>query len=532
MRATASSSKTPVSRQTEILKYRQAVNREFAEYPNKEMNVNQAIQLRSIKSKIDPILPKHRDLYYDGKWHKPKGGYLDTWNPATGESLGPCAEANAADVDAAVRAAQAAFRDWRRVKPLERAALMKKVAGVLRANAAELAMIDAANCGNPVKEMSRDAVVAAMQFDFFAGLVTEMKGETIPMGEGMVNMSVREPYGVVGRIVAYNHPLMFTAGKSAPPLAAGNTVVMKPPYQAPLSAYRMMEMIEGILPPGVLNIVTGGTECGQALVGHPNVPRVSLVGSVPTGRAIAKAAAERLKHVTLELGGKNACIIYPDAELERAIAGAIGGMNFTWCGQSCGSTSRLFVHESVHDRVVDGILTRARTYKPGIPTELDTSMGAIISKAQHDKIMGYIELGKREGATLACGGKSPNDPLLSGGFFVEPTVFTGVTQKMRIANEEIFGPVLSVIKWTDEEAMFEQVNSVEYGLTAAIFTSSLANAHRAASRVESGYVWVNNSSAHFPGTSFGGYKQSGIGREESIDELLSYTQTKNINITL
>jgi len=488
--------------------------------------------LARIKAQIDPILPRHRDLYYGGAWQKPLGGYLDTWNPATGESLGPCAEANGADVDAAVRAAHQAFREWRRVKPLERAALMKKVAVVLRANAEELAMLDAANCGNPVKEMSKDAVVAAMQFDFFAGLVTEIKGETIPMGEGVVNMSVREPYGVVGRIVAYNHPLMFTAGKSAAPLAAGNTVVMKPPYQAPLSAYRMMELIDGILPPGVLNIVTGGTECGQALVAHPNVPCISLIGSIPTGRAIAKAAADRLKHVMLELGGKNACIIYPDADLKRAIAGAIGGMNFTWCGQSCGSTSRLFVHESIHDQVVEGILEGARQHQPGIPTEMATTMGAIISKAQHDKIMGYIELGKKEGATLACGGKTPDDPLLSGGFFVEPTVFTGVTQNMRIANEEIFGPVLSVIKWNDEEAMFEQVNRVEYGLTAAIFTSNLATAHRAASRVESGFVWVNNSSAHFLGTSFGGYKQSGIGREESIDELLSYTQSKNIHIVL
>ena len=494
--------------------------------------MNQPNELAKIKAAIDPILPQHRDLYYDGKWQKPRGGYLDTWNPATGESLDLCAEANAADVDAAVRAAHKAFRDWRRVKPLERAALMKKVAAVLRANAAELAMIDAANCGNPVREMLKDAIVAAIQIEFYAGLVTEAKGETIPMGEGVVNLSVREPYGVVGRIVAYNHPIMFTAGKMGPALAAGNTVIMKPPYQAPLSAYRMMELIDGIMPPGVINIVTAGREGSEALVAHPLVPRISLIGSVPTGRAIMKAGAERLKHVSLELGGKNACIIYPDADLDKATAGAVNGMNFTWCGQSCGSTSRLFLHEAIYDRVLAGMLEAIKGYKPGIPTEMETTMGAIISKAQLEKIMGYIELGKKEGATLVCGGKSPKDPLLSKGFFVEPTVFTGVTQTMRIANEEIFGPVLSVIKWADEEAMFEQVNSVEYGLTAAIFTSSLANAHRAASRVESGYVWVNNVSAHFLGASFGGYKQSGVGREEGADELLTYTQLKNINITL
>jgi len=489
-------------------------------------------ELARVMAKIEPILPKHRDLYYGGKWQKPAGGYLDTWNPATGESLGRCAEANAADADAAVRAAHQGFREWRRKKPLERAALLKQVAAVLRANAEELAMLDAANCGNPIKEMMNDARVAATQIEFYAGLVTEMKGETIPMGEGVVNLSVREPYGVCLRIVAYNHPIMFTAGKMGPALAAGNSVIMKPPYQAPLSAYRMMELLDGILPPGVINIVSCGREGSEALVAHPLVPRVSLIGSVPTGRAIAKASAERLKHVSLELGGKNACIIYPDADLARAIPGAVNGMNFTWCGQSCGSTSRLFVHESVYDKVMAGMLEAIKIYKPGIPTEMETTMGAIVSKAQLDKILGYIDIGRKEGAQLVSGGKVPDDPKLAKGYFVEPTVFTGVTQKMRIANEEIFGPVLSVIRWKDEEEMFEQVNTVEYGLTGSIFTSSLANAHRAASRVESGYIWVNSVSAHFLGASFGGYKQSGIGREEGSDELLSYTQSKNINITL
>lgn len=481
---------------------------------------------------LERSLPRHRDLYYDGKWHKAQGGTLETFNPGSGESLGPCAEANADDVDAAVRAAHDAFGTWRGMKPLERAALMKKVAVVLRANAAGLALLDAANCGNPVKEMASDAMVAAMQFEFFAGLVTELKGDTIPMGEGIVNMSVREPYGVVGRIVAYNHPLMFTAGKSAAPLAAGNTVVMKPPYQAPLSAYRLMELIDGILPPGVLNIVTGGKECGAALAAHPLVPRLSLIGSVGTGRAIARAGAERLKHVTLELGGKNACIVYPDADVKRAIAGAVGGMNFTWCGQSCGSTSRLFLHESIYDQVVAGLLAEIKRFKPGLPTEMETSMGAIVSRAQFDKVMAYIEIGKNEGAILAAGGRRPDDPRLANGLFIEPTVFTNVTPKMRIAREEIFGPVLSVIAWRDEEEMFAQVNAVEYGLTCAIFTTNLANAHRAAGRVEAGFVWVNSTGQHFLGTSFGGYKHSGIGREESFEELISYTQSKNINITL
>jgi betaine-aldehyde dehydrogenase len=332
--------------------------------------------------------------------------------------------------------------------------------------------------------------------------------------------------------VAYNHPLMFTAAKMAPPLIAGNTVIMKPPYQAPLSSYRMMELIDGILPPGVLNILSAGTAGGQALVTHPDVPRVSLIGSVPTGRAIAKAAADRLKHVTLELGGKNACIIYPDADLDKAIAGAVNGMNFTWCGQSCGSTSRLFVHASVYDQVLDGVLQRIRHYQPGIPTDPATTMGSIISQAQWEKVMRYVEIAKEGGARLAYGGKRPGDPRLAKGWFVEPTVFADVTQDMRIANEEVFGPILSVLKWEDEETLFEQVNSVEYGLTASIWTQSLAHAHRAAARVESGFVWVNHVGSHFIGASFGGYKQSGIGREEGFEELFTYTQNKNVHVVL
>lgn len=494
--------------------------------------MNQPNDISTLHARLEAVLPKHRDLYYDGAWQKPKGGYQETVNPATGASLGPCAEASAADVDAAVEAAHRAYKSWREVKPLERAALMRRVAAKLREHAGELAMIDAANCGNPVREMARDVATAAAQWDFFAGLVTELKGDTIPMGEGVVNLSVREPFGVCARIVAYNHPLMFTAAKAAPPIAAGNTVIMKPPFQAPLSAYRFMEIVEGILPPGVLNVLTCDRAGSQALVEHPRVPRVSLIGSVPTGRAIMKAAADRLKHVSLELGGKNACIVYPDADLEKAARGAVGGMNFTWCGQSCGSTSRLFLHESVHDRVLESVLKHVATYRPGIPTEMDTTMGAIISKAQMEKILSYIELGRREGATLACGGKRPDDPKLAGGYFVEPTVFTNVTQKMRIANEEIFGPVLCVLKWRDEDELFEQVNAVEYGLTGSVWTTSLANAHRAAARIESGFIWVNGAGPHFVGVSFGGYKQSGIGREESFDELLSFTQSKNVHITL
>lgn len=477
-------------------------------------------------------LPVHRDLYYGGRWHKPLGGYADTFNPANGRSLAACAEANAADVDAAVQAALAGFALWRRVNPLGRAAALRQFAQRLREHVEELAMLDALNGGNPVREMRNDVLAAAAAIDFCAGLVTEVKGETIPMGDGVLNLSLREPYGVCARIVAYNHPLMFVAGKMGAVLATGNAVIMKPPHQAPLSAYRMMELCDGLLPPGVVNIVSAGAEGSAALVAHPMVPRIALIGSVPTGRAVARAAAERLKHVTLELGGKNACVIYPDADIERAAQAAVNGMNFAWCGQSCGSTSRLFVHESVCERVLAIVLERVRHYVPGIPTEMATTMGALISREQRDKVLRYIALAKSEGATLACGGRMSDDPRLAGGYFVEPTVFTDVTQHMRIAQEEVFGPVLAVLKWRDEESMLEQVNAVEYGLTASVWTRNLASAHRAAARIEAGYLWVNHIGAHFPGASFGGYKQSGMGREEGLDELLSYTQAKNVHIVI
>ena len=481
---------------------------------------------------IADALPLHRDLYYGGEWHRAHGGHAATLDPATGESLGACAEADAADVDAAARAAHRAFAAWRGLRPLERGGVLRAIAGRLREHAGELALIDAANCGNPVAEMTNDVHAACTQLEYFAGLAGEAKGETIPMGDGAVNLTVREPFGVCARIVAYNHPLMFTAAKMAAPLAAGNTVIMKPPQQAPLSAYRMMELVGDAVPPGVLNVVSGGVECGEALVAHPLIPRIALIGSVPTGRAVAKGAAERLKHVTLELGGKNACVIYPDADLDRAIAAAVAGMNFTWCGQSCGSTSRLFVHASVHDRVVDGVLAAVRRYVPGPPTDPATTMGAIISKAQHDKVLSYIDIARGEGATLAAGGRVPDDPRLAGGWFVEPTVFTGVTQRMRVANEEIFGPVLSVLRWDDEDALWRDVNAVEYGLSCSIWTRDLSTAHRAAARAEAGFVWINHVGQHFIGVPFGGTKQSGMGREESFDEILSYTQIKNVHIAL
>ena len=479
-----------------------------------------------------PPLPGNRGLYYGGAWHEPHGGYGETINPATGESLGRVAEADAADVDAAVAAASAAFAEWRHVPPLERGVLLRRIATVVRDHAEELALIDAVNCGNPISEAIKDSWASATFIDLFAGLAPEIKGATMALGRDTVNANHREPVGVCARIVAYNHPLLFLCAKLAPALAAGNCVIMKPPVQAPLSSYRLMELVDGILPPGVLNVLSGGIACGEALTVHPDVPIVTLVGSASTGRAIMRGAAGRLKRVMLELGGKNAMIVYPDADPARAAAGAVKGMNFGWAGQSCGSTSRLFLHDSIHDAVLEQVIAGARAFRPGLPTDPATTMGSLISRPQRDKVLHYIELAKAEGARLVLGGTVPDAPELAGGFFVEPTIFADVASDMRVAQEEIFGPVLSVIRWSDEVELMRQVNSVEYGLTAAIFTRDLATAHRAAAAIEAGYIWVNNASQHFPGAPFGGVKQSGIGREESFDELLEFTQLKHVHITI
>ena len=485
----------------------------------------------AIPSKVS--LPEHRDAFYGGKWEAPIGGkYVESFNPGNGESLGKVADCDEADADAAIAAAKTAFVEWRNVPPLERARILKRFAQILRDNAGELAMIDAADCGNPVKDMLLDATFAADQIEFFAGLVTEVKGSSIPMGPNAINFSVRQPRGVVARIIPFNHPFMFCAGKVGAALATGNTTVVKPPEQAPLSSLRLAELSVGLFPPGVFNVVPGGRAVGTRLAGHPDVAMVGLIGSVPTGRAVMKAASDTVKPVLLELGGKNALIAYSDADPEEVSNGIVRGMNFAWCGQSCGSTSRAFVHEKIYDAVLAQVASKVKLYTPGIPTDPATTMGSIISKPQYDRILSFIESGKREGARLLCGGSRPKNPSLSKGYFVDPTIYCDVTPDMTIAREEIFGPVLAISKWSDEAAMLKQVNNVEYGLTCSIWTNDLTTAHRAAMEVEAGFVWVNETGRHFLGAPFGGFKQSGIGREECIEEMFAFTQEKNIHIRL
>jgi len=477
--------------------------------------------------------PTHRGVYYGGGWHDAVEDMgFDTINPANGEVLARVADAGRRDVDRAVEAAHEGYLIWRDVVPLERARIMRTAADVFRRHADELAMIESINGGIPVSEAKSDVMAAATFWDFFAGLVTELKGSSVPMGPESVNFSVREPRGVVLRIAPFNHPFFFSAGRLAAPLAAGNSVVVKPPEQAPLSTLRMAELIDGLFPPGVINVEPGQRETGAALVAHKRVAMVALTGSVTTGKAVMRDAASSLKPVLLELGGKNALIAYEDVDPAIAASAIVRGMNFTWSGQSCGSTSRAFVHRDIYDEVLRLIPQYVRAHVPGIPSDPKTTMGAICSKAQHTKVLSFIRAGIDDGARLLSGGKAPTNPELAGGFFIEPTVFVDVKQSMRIAKEEIFGPVVSILPWSNEEEMLRDVNSVDYGLTCSIWTDRLERAHRTAKKVEAGFVWINEVGKHFLGAPFGGYKQSGIGREECFEELVSYSQEKHVHVNI
>jgi betaine-aldehyde dehydrogenase len=471
-------------------------------------------------------------LFYGGAWQKPHStSRMETVNPATGESIGSVVDANEQDVDAAVEAAKTAFKSWRSITPAQRAGYLFKAAKVLREHAEELAYLDALDAGLPVARLLTDVEMAAAQIEYFAGLVREIKGETLPLGDGSLNYSVREPLGVVARIHPFNHPVMFAAGKVAPALAAGNTVVSKPADQTPLSAIALAQIWADVFPAGVFNMITGSRTCGAALATHPKVSKVGVIGSVETGKAVLRGAADTFKKVTLELGGKNALIAYPDALAEKVAAAAVTGMNLNWtAGQSCGSTTRIYLHDDIHDAVVEKMVELLGKIKLGIPTDANCDMGCLISEAQCNRVLGYIDSAIEEGATLSFGGKKPTTPELANGYYVEPTLFTNVNAQMRIAREEIFGPVMSVFRWSDEEQMLGEVNGLDYGLAASIWTRDLATAHKTAARVEAGYIWVNGVGAHFLGAPFGGYKHSGVGREECLDDLLAQTQLKNINV--
>jgi betaine-aldehyde dehydrogenase len=471
-----------------------------------------------------------RGLFIGGRWISPtEGKSFVSINPSNMEKLADVPSANEADVDTAVKAAKTGFKEWSRVSIKERARCLELLADRIEENADGLALFDAIDSGNAIAGMHRDMIWTADWLRYCAGLVTEIKGETFSQGDRHLNLTRRQPFGVVAKINPFNHPFRFCAEKAAAPLAAGNTVVIKGSEQAPLSSLRLGELCEGIFPAGVVNIITGDGKVGSALVRHPDVRRIGFIGSVPTGRSIAMEAAATLKRVSLELGGKNPIVIFPDADPKEAAGAAIKGMNMNRQGQSCSSTSRVFVHASLHEKVVAELVPLVEALPVGPPWLKQNDVGPIVSQRQFDRVMGFIESAKAEGAQLLTGGGKPDDPSLAAGLFIAPTVFDRVTPTMRIGREEIFGPVMSVMPWDDYEVMLARVNGVEYGLTASIVTNDLARAMETAERVEAGYVWLN-SNGRYIGAPYGGWKQSGIGEEECFDEILSYTQIKNINM--
>lgn len=460
------------------------------------------------------------------------GRTYDVHSPASGARVASAPDATAADVDDIVKGAAAAATEWACVEPRERGARLRALAAALRENIDELSALDALDSGNPITAMRNDVTWGADVLELFAEWSTHLSGQQIPATAENLHYTRYKPYGVVARIVPFNHPVFFAAAKVAAPLMAGNAVVLKPSDITPLSAMRLAELAEGILPQGVLSIVTGGTEPSSALVKHSAVRRIGFIGSEQIGRLIQRdAASVGVKDVTLELGGKNALVVFPDADLEAATEGIVRGMNFAWsAGQSCGSTSRVLVHEDVRDEVVARIESLTRAITIGQPLDPSTQMGPLASVAQLDKSLHYVQLAQEQGAQLLTGGKRPAGDDFAHGYFIEPAVLTGVRPEMRIAQEEVFGPVMSVMTFATEAEVVHVANALDYGLTASIWTRDISRAVRTAHAMEAGYVWVNGSSRHFWGMPFGGVKSSGIGREESVEELLSYSQIQAVNV--
>lgn len=473
-------------------------------------------------------------LYIDGKWVEAKdGGTFKTYNPANGELLAECAEGTREDVDAAVKAAWKAWDSWKKVDPIERAAILMKIADVIDANTEHLAMVETLDNGKPIREtMAIDIPFSADHFRYFAGCIRAEEGSASMLDGNTLSLILHEPIGVVGQIVPWNFPFLMAAWKLAPVLASGCCTVFKPSSTTSLSVLELAKLIGDILPPGVFNIVTGrGSTTGNYVLEHKGFRKLAFTGSTEVGLDIAKAAADKLIPSTLELGGKSANIYFDDCKWDMAIDGLQLGILFNQ-GQVCCAGSRVFVQEGIYDKFLDAAVKAFNTVKVGMPWEKDTQMGSQINEAQVQKILGYVEIGKKEGATVACGGVRLTKNGMDKGCFVAPTLLTNVTNDMRVAQEEIFGPVACVIKFKDEEEVVKLANDSVYGLGGAVWTRDINRAIRVSRAIETGRMWVNTYNAIPAGAPFGGYKMSGIGRETHKVMLDHYTQMKNIMINL
>ncbi|WP_104118305.1 aldehyde dehydrogenase family protein [Arthrobacter sp. B1805] len=454
-------------------------------------------------------------------------------DPSTGRSLASIPDCSADDIDRAVQAAKTAQPDWAGLPPRQRAVTLRALAAHVKAHREELATLDAIDGGFTLEMMRRDIDGALELIDIFADMALELGGRTIPASENL-HYTTHEPFGVVARIGAFNHPIFFALSKIAAPLMAGNAVILKAPDQAPLSSLRLAEIAAEVLPKNLLITISGrGSVAGRAIVRHPDIRRIGFIGSTETGRMIQRDAAEiGVKHISLELGGKNAQIVFADADIEKAAQGAVMGMNFTWtAGQSCGSTSRLLVHSSIAAELTARVCELVGDIKVGHPLDESTQMGPLVSEAQYRKSEQAISKATTEGARIVTGGGRPTT-VGNSGWYIAPTVLVDVAPGSYIEQTEIFGPILSVIQFDSDEEALQIANGVEYGLTATVWSSNITRALTTANKVEAGYVVVNGGSRHYWGLPFGGVKSSGVGREESLEELLSYAEIKTTTVLL
>jgi acyl-CoA reductase-like NAD-dependent aldehyde dehydrogenase len=472
-------------------------------------------------------------LLIDGLWMDAESGKtFDTVNPATEEVITNVAEADAADVDKAVKAARRALESgsWGKMSARERGRLVFKLAALIDQHRHELAVLETLDNGKPIAETKNvDLPFVIDTFEYYAGWADKIHGETIPVNGPFFNYTLREPMGVVGQIIPWNFPLLMAAWKLGPALACGNTVVLKPAEQTPITALRLGQLIqEAGFPEGVVNILPGyGPTAGQALVRHPDVDKIAFTGSTEVGRIIQREAAGTLKRVSLELGGKAPNIVFADADLDAAVAGAIRGIFFNQ-GEVCCAGSRLFVEDSVHDEVVSKLGEAASGINVANPLDEACQMGAQVSDEQFQKILGYIDAGRKAGATVVTGGQRATDK----GYFVQPTIFDDVTNDMKIAREEIFGPVVSTLTFGDMDEVLAAGNDTAYGLSAGIWTQDITKAHRAARALKAGTVWINCFNTFDAASPFGGFKESGYGRELGQHALELYTQTKSVWVQL
>lgn len=460
------------------------------------------------------------------------GQIIPSSNPSNMELAGTIPNASAEDIDRAVSAARRAQKGWGLTDLRERRALLAEIVSVLRANVEELALLDTMCTGNIIGGMRNDVGVAAEGIEYLSALSLQVKGEA-SQANGSLHYIRREPYGVVLRLLPFNHPIASFAVSIAAPLLTGNTVVVKPSPHASLSALKLCSLVKDIVPPGVVNVITGDNQrVAQPLVEHGGIDRISLIGSVEAGKAVMRAAADRLLGVTLELGGKNPLVIFPDADVDQAVDVAVRGMNYAWQAHSCGATTRIHVHRKLEAEFLARLAQRIRSIRVGLPTDPASEMGPISFRDLYDRFLDYVSEAEEGGARLLAGGRPLTEGNLKNGLFVSPALFANVQPDMKIAREETFCPITSVFAWDDYNAMINVANDSDLGLTAVVMTNDLDAAHRAAKDLQVGYVEVNGPVSFALGSPFGGIKQSGIGREGDLSELYSYTQVKSVNVRL